>query len=378
MDKNIRAVMPEVPDPAQWLDYLKPALKANWYTNFGPVNTCFEDRLAELYGQSDEGVVTSSNATSGLSACLIAEAISGPVLCPAFTFQATAASIIGANCRPVILDVDAVSGVVTPDALEAGFKKTGARAAIVLAPYGITTDFHAHEAVCHRMGKLLIIDNAAGLGVARGHLAFSGVGDVVREVYSLHATKPFGIGEGCAIFAPKSKVPSLRAAMNFGLQTHTTTGDPQAPFWGINGKMSEFHAAIGLAVADTIAQRVAARQHMAANWVACLEGTSATIFRRVIDASPWQVFPILLETQAHVLATIENAAARNIELRRYYSPSLGACQGMAQAGPCPNARNLAERALALPVRSTMNEADQADLMENVRASIAQARRGPHT
>ena len=361
--------MPEVPNPTQWLDYLKPALDANWYTNFGPVNTRFEDCLADLYAQSGERVVTSSNATSGLSACLIAESISGPVLCPAFTFQATAASILGANCTPVIIDVDAISGIVTPEALEAGFEKTGAQATIVLAPYGITTNFHAHEAICCKMGRLLIIDNAAGLGVARDHLAFSGAGDVVREVYSLHATKPFGIAEGCAIFAPESKVPSLRAAMNFGLQTHSATGDPQAPFWGINGKMSELHAAVGLAVADTMATRVAARQDMAANWVGCLENSSATIFNTVIEASPWQVFPVLLESEAQVLATVENAAARNIELRRYYSPSLGACQGMAQIGPCSNARNLAKRALTLPVRSTMNAADQDDLMANVRACI---------
>lgn len=365
--------MPEVPDPSQWLDFLKPALEANWYTNFGPVNTLFEDRLAALYGRPDEGVVTSTNATSGLSACLIAEAITGRVLCPAFTFQATAAAILGANCKPVIVDVDTVSGIITPETLEAGFRNSDAQAAIVLAPYGITTDFHAHEEVCREMGKLLIIDNAAGLGVARGQVAFSGEDGVVREVYSLHATKPFGLGEGCAIFAPLAKIPSLRAAMNFGLQTHSMTGNLQPPFWGINGKMSEFHAAIGLAVADGMVQRVAARQKMAANWIACLEDSPVDIFSTAIKASPWQVFPILLESKAHVLATVENAAARKVELRRYYSPSLGTCQGMEQIGPCPNAHSLAERALALPVRSTMTCVEQVALMDSVRACIVQGR-----
>lgn len=361
--------MPELPEPALWIDYLAPAISEKWYSNFGPVNKNFEHRLAELYGRSDESVVTSSSATSGLSACLIAEAITGPVLCPAFTFQATASSIYGANCKPVIVDVDASLGIVTPDALEIGFNKTGAQAAIVIAPYGITTDFHAHEAVCQRMGKLLIIDNAAGLGVARAHLAFSGKGDMVREVYSLHATKPYGIGEGCAIFTPKSKVPSLRAAMNFGLQSHSVSGNSEAPYWGINGKMSEFHAAIGLAVADTMAQRVTARQDMVSNWISCIETTSATIFSKDIKASPWQVFPILLETQDQVLATIKNAAAQNIELRRYYSPSLGACKGMEQVGPCPNARSLSERALVLPVRSNMGITDQANLMKTIKMCI---------
>lgn len=289
--------------------------------------------------------------------------------------QATAAAILGANCKPVIVDVDASSGIVTPDALEAGFLKSGARAAIVLAPYGITTDFHAHEAICRKMGKLLIIDNASGLGVLRGQSSFSGDEGVVREVYSLHATKPFGVGEGCAIFAPQPKIPSLRAAMNFGLQTHSATGCRQPPYWGINGKMSEFHAAIGLAVADGMPHRVVARQKMAANWVARLQNSPAQLFSTAIESSPWQVFPVLLETEADVLATVAIAAELGIELRRYYTPSLGACRGMDQITPCPNAQSLSERALVLPIRSTMTGTDQAELMDTVRHCIVKAQRG---
>jgi len=369
---NVRAVTPELPDPSEWIKFLKPAIDENWYTNYGPVNTHFEKRLSALYGQMGEGVVTSSSATSGLSACLIAEAISGPVLCPAFTFQATAAAILGANCKPVIVDVDEVSGVVSAETLEYGFQKIGAKAAIVVAPYGITNNFQAHAEVCRKLGKLLIIDNAAGLGVARGQSALSGKNEAVREVFSLHATKPFGVGEGCAIFAPYSKVPSLRAAMNFGLQSHSANGEVQRPYWGINGKMSEVHAAIGLAVADGMAQRVASRQEMARNWIEFLKDSPAVPFHTTIDASPWQVLPILLESQINVVKTMENAAKHKIELRRYYTPSLGTCQGMEQLSRCPNAQNLAERVLALPVRSFMAIEEQYKIMSTVRACIAKS------
>ena len=370
IDKLLRTVSPEIPEPSVWLKYLAPSLQSNWHTNFGPVNSLFEKRLTELYGREGECVVTASSATSALSACLISEAISGPVLCPAFTFQATAASILSANCQPIVVDVDPTTGVVSPETLEYSLKKTGARAAVVLAPYGRTINFHEHEDICRRLGALLVIDNAAGLGVPRRLSMFSGDGEVVMEVYSLHATKPFGIGEGGAIFTPKEKSLRLRAAMNFGLQTHVSEGNAQAPYWGINGKMSEVHAAIGLAVADNIASRVIARQKMAANWIEYLKNSPATIFNMDIETSPWQVFPILLQNENCVLKTIEKATRSGIELRRYYSPSLGACGGMKKLGICPNAEDLANRALALPVRSNMKIKDQVKLMQTTLSCIS--------
>lgn len=366
LDYHFRAVAPELPETSAWTKYLSPALEANWFTNFGPVNAQFEERLQALYGRDDEAVVTSVNATAGLSACLIAEGVSGPVLCPAFTFQATAAAILSANCTPVIIDVHPVTGVVEAEVLEESLLATGAHAAIVLAPYGITTDFRAHADICKKLGRLLVIDNAAGLGVSRTKYVAPESSGVLREVYSLHATKPFGIGEGCAIFAPNAKAPSLRAAMNFGLQTHTATGARQAPYWGINGKMSEFHAAIGLAVADGMAERVAGRQNMARAWISALSDCPVTVFCTDIDATPWQVFPVVLGSQDQLLATLEQATLRGIELRRYYSPSLGACSGMQQLRPCTHAQTLAERVLVLPIRSNLSDGAQADLIAQVR------------
>ncbi len=366
---NTRTVAPELPDSSDWLPYLRPAIEQNWYTNYGPVNTRFEARLEQLYAASDEAVVSATNATAALSACLIAEAISGQVICPAFTFQATAAAILGANCSPFIVDVDPVTGVVAPEMLEAAFKKSNARAAIVLAPYGITTDFHEHEKICSELGKLLIIDNAAGLGVTRAGKSFNGEGGVVREVYSLHATKPFGIGEGAAIFAPTSKAASLRAAMNFGIQTHTGSGALCPPYWGINGKMSEFHAAIGLAVADRMADRVVARQEMALRWIENLQDSPVTIFHTAVENTPWQVFPIILPSEGHVLKCVEAANNRGIELRRYYAPSLGACRGMPSLGACPNAQRLAERVLVLPIRSYMPKDAQMALISEIKKCL---------
>jgi len=378
MQLQIRAVAPEIPELEKWASYLQPAIDANWFTNFGPVNTNFEKRLAELFGCEGEAIVAVANATAGLSACLIANAVSSAVLCPAFTFQATASSILGAGCKPVIVDTDAVTGVMRPEVLEHGLRETGARAAIVLAPYGIATDFREHAEVCRRNGAILVIDNAAGLGVERAGARVSGDDETVWEVFSLHATKPFGIGEGGVVFAPSTAEARLRSALNFGLPTHTLSGDDKRPYWGINGKLSEFHAAVGMAVADTMAQRVSLRQVMARKWIEAVQDLPVEIFCSDVHLCPWQVFPVLLKNEEQVQRTVSIAADRGIELRRYYAPSLGRCSGMAALGPCPNAAELAARALVLPMRSWIEEDEQSAMIEKVSDCLRRGAEGIHS
>jgi dTDP-4-amino-4,6-dideoxygalactose transaminase len=363
---TIRAVWPELPEPREWVSLLDETKHLNWHTNFGPLARRFEGVLQSLYAESGQVAVSTSNATSGLSACLIAHRIRGPVVCPAFTFQATACAILGAGCQPVIVDVDPVSGVVSPETLDAALQQTGAQAAILLSPYGFTTDFRAHAAVCERLGARLIIDSAAGLGVARDP-ALTGLH--IDEVYSLHATKPFGIGEGGVIFTDPAHEGALRSAMNFGLTTHSATGQDQAAYWGVNGKLPEVGAAIGLTVATTMASRVSARQKMAAEWLAELAGTGVRPFCTQPELAPWQVFPVILPDEPSVIRLMANLAAEGIEMRRYYAPSLGACKGMRALHPCPGAQHLAARAVALPMRSFMEPGARKALMQQTKACI---------
>ena len=363
---DVRAVWPELPEPAAWLPFLEATSGQNWHTNFGPLARRFESVLHAAYGRPGEIAVSASNATSALSACLIAHRLRGPILCPAFTFQATACAILGAGCQPVIIDVDPETGVVRPDVLDAALSQTGAKAAMVLAPYGITTDFRPHAAICQRHGARLIIDNAAGLGVLRDA---TDPAPHVDEVYSLHATKPFGIGEGGAVFTAAAHDTALRSAMNFGLLTHSATGQDQAAYWGVNAKLTEVGAAIGLAVAKTMAKRVRARQGMAAEWMAALSGSGARVFCSRPDLSPWLVFPLMLPDEASVFRFVAAAEAKGIGTRRYYSPSLGACSGMRRLHPCPNAEALASRAVVLPIRSSMPDAARSRLISTAVACL---------
>lgn len=366
---DIRAVWPEIPEPSAWVQYLCDSIDQNWHSNFGPASRRFEAEMLNMFGGNGETVVATSSATSAISASLIAHGVSGQVPCPAFTFQATAGAILGAGCEPFIMDVDPVTGAVTPEVLDQALQATGARAAVVVAPYGLTCDFRKHAEVCHTRSARLIIDNAAGLGVARGAQVGLALGDTVDEVYSLHATKVFGVGEGGLIFTSPLYEGPIRSAINFGLPSHTSHGQPKEPFWGINGKMSESAAAIGLAVAETFLERVCSRQVMAAEWIHILSEFPDMVYCCDVTAGPWQCFPIRLPTGEQSQALIEAMKRQHIELRQYYRPSLGSCSGMPSLGECSIAQNLSERAIILPVRSYMPADKRRQLMDTVHKGI---------
>ncbi|MDA8587070.1 DegT/DnrJ/EryC1/StrS family aminotransferase [Rhodobacteraceae bacterium] len=370
-DFRTRAVWPEVPEVEFWAHHLEQNKSRNWHSNFGPLSEKLESTLHLMYGLNGESVVTACNATSGLSACLIAQDIRGPVLCPAFTFQASACAILGAGCQPIILDVDAQTGIVAPDQLRLAFAESEAKAAIIVAPYGISFDATQHARVCKEAGARLIIDNAAGLGINRKRFLARVMVDNVDEVFSLHATKPFGIGEGGAVFTPTQNAAALRSAINFGLATHSGNGATKPPYWGINGKMSEVAAAVGLAVAERMAERVCRRQEMVREWYETFADHSDIVYKAEIESSPWQVFPIFLQSETLLLKFIHKMAAKRIELRRYYFPSLGDCGGMKAIQECTNSRKLSQVAVVLPVRSFMQKKQRSSLMATALESLEQ-------
>src|ERR1700722_6466525 len=203
-------VRPHIPGMAEWLPLLTESYRRQWFSNFGPLATRLEAELAARFGSSGDAFAVTASATAGLAACLIAEGIKGPVLMPAFTFPATASAIRMAGAEPVLVDVDPDSGACNLAGLVRALDRTGAKAAMLVAPFGIAQDFSAHVAVCAARGAIVVVDNAAGLG---GRPWDHGA---AFEVYSLHATKPLAVGEGGAVRTSEPWAAGLRAALNFG------------------------------------------------------------------------------------------------------------------------------------------------------------------
>lgn len=342
-----------------------------YYTNFGPLHDEMVQGMLAEFGMQGENCVACCNATAGLSAALIAADVAGRVLMPAFTFPATMSAIRAAGLQPILMDVSPETWLPSVDELTKALVATGASAVILVAPFGIRHDFAAHIEACRSLGVTTIIDCAAGMGVPRLNPCD---GPDVFEVFSLHATKPFGIGEGGLIYCHESMTAAVRSALNFALPSHAS---PAGPHWGFNGKLSEIHAAIGLAQLQRYRDIIAQRQVFAAAYFAMLEEFPEIVTPPRDSVAPWQIFPALLPSETMADAAVAIAAQKGVELRRYYRPSLSQWRGVEAATPCPVSEDLAARMIALPVRSAVTIADAQPIVgrisEILRETLSQGR-----
>ena len=356
-------IRPSIPPVEEWVHYLEQAYRAKWFSNFGPVVLQLETQLTTRICHPDEVITTASNCTAGISAALIALDVRGAVLIPAFTFPATMSAVTMAGARACVLDVDLDTWCLSVALLEKVLRVEDCSAVVLVAPFGLRQDFSEHLKICRRYNVPVVIDNAAGLGEKGSAM----LDENSFEVFSLHATKPFAIGEGGAIRSRVSWAQALRLALNFGLKH----GVPQKG-WGINGKLPEVSAAIGLAVLKNFDEILAHRRAVAQSYIELLCNYDGLIFRQDTMDAPWQSFPVLFPSPSVAQRFIHCAAEKGLQVRQGYEPSLEDWPRTCKFHPSLNARSLAARMGLLPVYSDTSEDEMAAIVQIVDESLQHA------
>ena len=278
------------------------------------------------------------------------------MLVPSFTFPATVSAIARAGCEPVYADVCPTTWEMTEREVRTALARDPVAAILHVRAFGFGRDLGGIEAIARDAGVPLIIDSAAAFGGTDvTGCRVGGAGDV--EIFSFHATKPFGIGEGGAISAPEALAAEIRTVINFSLAR-----DGPARRWGVNGKMSEFHAAIGMAVLTTFEPRLATRRAQAAGWRALLDHPALAL--PVLEGvPPWQIFPLRL-AGIDVGEVKAQLAQAGYETRSYYAPAL--CP---DPGAAPVSALLAQEMLGLPVGPHITPDDQQRVAEVILTQV---------
>jgi dTDP-4-amino-4,6-dideoxygalactose transaminase len=352
---NVRCLVPDLPSAEALLPYLRSMDAARWYTNFGPLVQRFEaDVRACLFPAPPEfHVVTLSNATAALEMTLAALALpaGSRVLLPAFTFPATATAVLRAGLVPVLADVDATTWTLTPELARAALPRAQPALVVPVAAFGAPLAVDEWERFTDETGVPVLIDAAAALG----NLTPAGR---TAAVYSLHATKPFGVGEGgLLVTADGDLAEQVRRLSNFGFQRKLI----HQP--GSNAKLSELAAAVGLAQLE--------------RWPACRARRLALWrdYRARLGAVPGVTLQQLPEEAAPANVVIRSArdgeqllaglAQQGIEARRWYCPPLhlhpafAACLRVGPDGSLalPMCDALARDCIGLPFHPFLNSAD---------------------
>ncbi len=243
---NVIPIMkPRLPKAEQILPYLEQIDESRWYSNFGPLLMSFEEKLAELFEISPGCLMTASSGTQAISAVLRAMEVEAGTFCvvPSWTFVASAGAPTQVGLEPYFLDVDEQSWALEPEAVKEQLKYIPGRvgAVVVVAPFGAPVEVAKWDAFTEETNVPVIIDAAA---------AFDSVLNVegckigkTPVMVSMHATKPFGIGEGAFLISNQKLLLSrTRQMTNFGFQA-----DRNIVSRGMNAKLSEYSAAVGLA-----------------------------------------------------------------------------------------------------------------------------------
>ncbi|MEN9315186.1 MAG: hypothetical protein RIS35_1579 [Pseudomonadota bacterium] len=378
-------LVPDLPQAHALLPWLERIDAQRQYANFGPLVRELESRLADWVGTlSTRGVdvVTLSSGTAALELGLQAMHLppGSRVLVPALTFPATALAVMRCGHQPVLTDVDPDRWTMTPEIARAH----ASDAVIPVATYGLPLDAPAWDAFTRETGRPVLIDAASALG-------WQAVGETTAVAFSLHATKPFGCGEGgLLVTAAPDLAEEVRRLSNFGFAQRQSV----AP--GTNAKMSEYAAAVALAQFARREELLGRRRRLWNGYRTALDAIAdATGLRRQAnpDDVPASVLCVRLpadhsrpgrppgdagvgedfDAPGSPAARIGAALALlGIETRAWYCPPLHRHAGMAQAvrdTGLPVADALSGQLLGLPFHHFLNTPDIDEIVDSLRRTL---------
>lgn len=369
MTRSLSVLVPDVPPAAHLGPYLRRIDETRQYSNNGPLVRELEARLASELGVRPENVVTVANGTLGLELALIAatHGITHRVICPAFTFPATATAILRVGARPIWVDVDPQAWSVTPKTVfDSPFPHNAVDAVVPVCPFGAPVDYLQWSEFVQQTGTPVVIDAAA----AWGNLTFPfGSQMNVYTVFSMHATKTLPAGEGGLVVGPQEGIAHIRALANFGMVDNVVRYAG-----GTNAKLSEYGAAVALASLDWMPVRRERRTALAEQYRQTLYACPKLFQLPRPMATYPQVFPIALRTTAFTRdQLVEALADHHIQTRSWYCPLVCNHPGMTAPSSLfdrhlPVSRQLAGQLLCIPFHLELTPGDVDYLFQTLAAA----------
>jgi dTDP-4-amino-4,6-dideoxygalactose transaminase len=359
---------PALADPDAVARTAQTILASGMLTN-GPTVRQLEARAAEYLGVRH--CVAVSSCTAGLMLVLRASGLSGDVVLPSFTFSATAHAVAWNGLRPKFADISPRDLLLDS---EAAARSAGVRTSAILAThtYGTPCDVEALQELAGQNGIRLFFDAAHAFGSRRGADMIGGFGDA--EVFSLSPTKVLIAAEGGIIATNDDDLAErCRIGRDYG-----NPGDYDTRFLGLNGRMSELHAATALGSFEDLEERIAERNRLAEQYRKVVDGLPGIDFPAVAegDRSTYKDLTVLIDGEAFGMdaAAVARALhAEGIQTRRYYSPPVHrqrAYRSLVPAnGPLPVTDLVATRVLTLPLWTGMTD-QQVDGVGHALARLA--------
>jgi dTDP-4-amino-4,6-dideoxygalactose transaminase len=374
-DEPVYVTRPLLPPLASLVARLEEVWRTQQLTNIGPQHEQLESALRACLGVRELSLFT--NGTVALFTAIRALGLSGEVLTTPFTFPATPHALSWSAITPVFCDIDPVSLNIDPSAVE---RAVTSRTSGILAVhvYGNPCDVEGLQRVADRHGLKIIYDAAHAFGARVNGRAIATFGDVT--MFSFHATKLFHTAEGgalaCGSPSLKARIDDLR---NFGIQ-----GPDVVAAIGLNGKMSELHAALGLCVLEGLEDELARRRRLLARYrdrFALVPGVTWLNGGDVNGASGQYAVIRVDEARFGCSRDVLHRELRtfNVFTRKYFHPLCADYDcyrdlHSAAASNLPIATRAAQEVLCVPLYGALSESDVDRICDMITAIGQAARR----
>lgn len=348
-NEPIYVTQPYLPPLEEFIPYLQQIWDNKILTNGGPFHAKLEKALCEFLGVDHIALFT--NGTIALVTALQALRITGEVITTPYSFVATSHSLLWNGIKPVFVDIDPNTFNLDPTKIEAAITPQ-TTAIMPVHCYGHPCDVEAIQRIADNYNLKVIYDAAHAFGVEDAGGSILRHGDM--SVLSFHATKVFNTFEGGAIICPDAKTKQrIDHLKNFGHVDEVTVLAP-----GINGKMSEFNAALGLLQLKYINHAIARRKEIdmayrkrlkGVKGISCLNDTADIV-------ANYAYFPILIEAGYPISRddVYQKLKDNGINPRRYFYPLISDFP-MYRGLPSSHKENLpvataaAQQVLCLPI-----------------------------
>tara|TARA_E500000331_G_scaffold355010_1_gene409470 strand:+ start:626 stop:1705 length:1080 start_codon:yes stop_codon:yes gene_type:complete len=336
----------------EFTNLLRESWESGVLSNNGPLLQELEMKICEALNINQYIAVT--NGTTALQLAIKALDIKGTILVPAFSWIASAAAVRWQNCEIKYCDIDPKTLNICTNSIENNIDSS-IEAIMPVHVFGNPCDVEALEVIAQKYNLKLIYDAAHAFGTTYKGKSILSYGDI--SCVSTHVTKIFNTAEGGGLISTSKiineKIKSLRF-FGFNMNKNLVSG-------GINAKMSEIHAALGIANLIKLKTTMIHRRRINNIYRTELDKYNNINFQHINEGSNCSYFPIILSSEDNCKKVIEILANNNVLAKRYFNPSLNKIKVIATNDKCPISESISRRILCLPIHDKISIDDAIEI-----------------
>ena len=349
-----------MPPENEYKNIVSKIWETQWLTNNGPLVVSLENHLKDFL--NIKNVLFVNNGTTALQLAIKSLNLTGEIITTPFSFVATSSSIVWEGLVPIFADIDPKTFNINPDEIE---KLITPSTSAILAThcFGNPCDILKIETIAKKHDLKVIYDAAHCFGSKYQGKSIFNFGDI--STTSFHATKLFHTIEGGAVF---SKNPAYMKTMGF-MRNFGHDGKENFNGVGVNGKNSEFHAAMGLVNLKHIDNILASRKKQCLFYDMNLKELPLTRPQTLPEAEQnYSYYPVLFESHDQLMKTMKVLNEHWIYPRRYFYPSLNELTYV-EGQSMPISEAVSQRIICLPLYVSLSEAEQELIIKLIKKSF---------